>query len=254
VALKEIQSAIPNYDAISNIAASHSEIAEASDAIWQMADAVLVESDLSDRLDFRRSCKNFHHYGSTAVLRCTLHRWLSNRGIAVKKSEFEKLLIAARDGGDVTVNAIEGTKITASHGVVTTCGSRKIENLNFNFDGWVCGSLLLPNGHVLSRKLCKLNNSDLALFGHSREKCAYVSCNDDDDLSVRNFDPNIKYTCFGHDSSKKLGAILGQNAKKYCDKPVIFSNGIPCWVPGLSSANTFKIKEDSPHALLLTYS
>lgn len=255
VVLPELQKAVPQYDIVANIAASHRAITEACDCIEEIASYGAM-ADSADGLNTGElNCM------PTSIVRYILHKWLCKKRIELRRGEFENLLDAVRGisracDGTVRINAVHGDGVVLSRGRLMTIGdfeNRKQGKANFTFDNWVGGSLFLPNGKTLSQKSYRIKNRN-AFLGCNSDGEACVELAQGETLSVRTFDPNFNYVAFGHGSQKKLCKILGKETRCYLGKPMVLCGDRACWVPGLAVSELFKIKGDGEHALLLTYS
>ncbi|MDR2435992.1 MAG: tRNA lysidine(34) synthetase TilS [Puniceicoccales bacterium] len=275
VALKELQKAVPQYDVASNICESRRELVEINEFIEGEACRVIGRNAAADGLDI-----SIFHREPLVVVKRALRKWLLGKNIGIGKREFESLTAAvqgwledrieaeknshagntfapnARWDRDIQINAADSKGLILSHGILRTLAefaSEKAVKTNFKFDGWCYGSLWLPNGHLLSQQLHRIENWGM-LFACNPRKQAYVECGEGATVSVRNFDPHIEYVGFAHKSPKKLAEILGKDVESYRNHPVVLLDGSPCWVPGLSVSDLHKVKDGSESALLLTYS
>jgi tRNA(Ile)-lysidine synthase len=251
VVIRELQRAVPQYDVVSNIAVSRQELSEADDAIEDMANATIAVNGSSETLDTRIFCDK-----PVALVRRVLYNWLLSKGIGVKKSEFERLLRALIWRENIKINAVRGNGLALFQGTLAvfqkSSGVKKLET-EFCFENLECGLLVFPNGRTLSSEV--LRPEDCAVFSmEDLRKRAYVSWDGSTPVNVRSFDPDLQYVRFGHSSPKRLCKILGCAVENYRNHPIVFLGDQPCWIPGLAVSNLFKIKEDTSHALLLTYS
>jgi tRNA(Ile)-lysidine synthase len=273
VVLGELQRAIPQYDIVANICESRRELAEINEFIENKACRAIERNALAGGLDV----SIFRNEPSVIVKRA-LRKWLLDKKIEIGRGEFENLANGVkgwlercptvtaknlgasaencRRGEDIRINAAHGNGLILSRGILATLSdfeSKRELRANFYFRNWCHGSLYLPNGRLLSRKLCSIESGNISLACDPREG-AYVAGKKGATFSVQNFDPRIGYVRFGHESPKKLAGILGRDMEIYRDRPVIFMDNSPCWVPGLSVSNLHRVKDGSESALLLTYS
>lgn len=253
VVLKEIQNAIPQYDIISNFVESHKQIVEANETIEDLTNEYLKSVILEERMDLSK----FLHL-PTAIIRRILNKWLMHVKIEIKKSEFDKLLenIAPSSKKNIVFNCIGSKKIKLHSNVLCVLNKHEIGTKNtFKFLQWVSGILFLPNQKKIQKKIIPIDQNIFENIKNCNVNTeAYISYDTPKSLNISIFDPLAKYQQFGHNSTKKLKEIIGRDILNYDNIPIISVDHEICWVPGLSVADKFKIKEHTRHALLLTYS
>jgi hypothetical protein len=119
------------------------------------------------------------------------------------------------------------------------------------------GENTLPNGAILRIENVKIGRREWENLKNV-DVCSlcYAAISKNSKISAKNYAPSHEYVRFGHGSAKKLGDIfpsknLPRERRKFL--PVVFVDGVACWMPGLPVSDFFKIRQMDSAALLLTF-
>lgn len=248
VVLKAIQEFAKQYDIVENFAESQKQIVEANEAIEMFASKHLAKMEITNKLNL----SEIRHL-PVAILRRILNKWLAHNNISVKKTEFDSLLQQIREKETSVFNCLENKQLQLKSDILKVVHQNQRSHTKPFSIQWIHGEIFLPNGKSLRKRLFTIDQKSLKkILRCDTSSEAYIAFSET--LTVKNFCADEQYTRFGHSTPKKLKAFLGNKIEYFKEEPMLYINRDICWIPGLSVADTYKIKANHKHALLLTYS
>ncbi|MDR1595372.1 MAG: tRNA lysidine(34) synthetase TilS [Puniceicoccales bacterium] len=250
ILLPRMQKIAPVADIFNNLATAKKNIGEADDALVFFAKKYLQGKNLCGKIEISSLVGL-----PVAILKKIFAKFLVTNGLRVRRT-FVSHFVEKMASGVASIFSVGGGNFIKFDGKHFSVVKRNglpdwaVENLQISEN-------LLPNGRTLRVEKLKISENFLNdLKNVDIKTMCYATVADGEKISAKSYRPNYRYVRFGHSSERKLGDIVTEKVFPKDDRkflPVIFVNGVGCWVPGLPVSNIFRVKTGTANALRLTY-
>lgn len=195
---------------------------------------------------------NLSDINDPAILRRVIKKWLKNT--VISKSTFDILLRNIINRTDTTLSINSTTNIKYCHECLIITNNPSQQSIELTFYNWSSGTLFLPNGYQLTKKLISIDIANIkSKTNHSN--CVFINTNLQN-LNVRTYQNGDKYQPINCKFTKKIKDIFSDKhiaTNLRHSLPVLTdTNGNIIWVPNLPQSEISRINTNDKYALEIT--
>jgi tRNA(Ile)-lysidine synthase len=196
---------------------------------------------------------NVKNISSPSILRRAIKKWLKNT--VITKQTFDLLINNILCGNNITLSINKNLNIKYCNNRLSLEKISQKTFRNFEFKTWVHGTIFLPNGYKLTKKIVEININNLKTqTDHSRR--IFINKNLQI-LTIRTYQNGDRMQPINCKHSKKLKDLFSDKHISQTlrhELPIITDeNNNIIWVPNLPTSEISKILANQNCAMEITY-